>query len=98
MTALRDSGAEYLKAYLVSVDPFQGNLYEVMELLDLMEIDPDTGLTFREIQQAALREHKTQKDASLIGVELLPNYRWERYLPVFGPSDLSLADYLSGRS
>ena len=87
---LRDLGEEFIKGYLVSVDPFQGNIYEDMELLDLMEINPDTGLTYREMQQAALMEHRTQEDASLIGVELLPNYRWERYLPVFAPPALSL--------
>ena len=51
-------------------------------------------LSYREIQGVALKEHYTQGDASLIGVELLPNFRWEQYSPVFWELDLSPERYI----
>ena len=62
--------------------------------MDMMETDMQSGLTYREIQCNALKEYRTQGDASLIGVELLPNFRWERYYPVFWNLNVSLEEYI----
>ena len=95
LAELRSKGQNLVKGYLVSVDHFQEeSLYPELELVDLMEVDPATGLTYREIQRAALAEHRTQGDASLIGVELLPNFKWEQYSAVFWDFDVSLDDYI----
>jgi LmbE family N-acetylglucosaminyl deacetylase len=87
----------YIKGYLVSVDPFQRkDLYPSLERVDMMERDRATGLTYREIQYNALKEHRTQGDASLIGVELLPHFRWEQYYPVIWKLNTSLEGYIKG--
>ena len=84
-------------AYLVSVDPFQGPLYRDLVRLDLMRADPLSGLSYREVQMAALKEHASQADASLLGVEFLPNFRYEQYHPVYWNLPARLADMLSAR-
>jgi LmbE family N-acetylglucosaminyl deacetylase len=84
-------------AYLVSVDPFQKSLYDDLVRLDLMRADPLSGLTFREVQMAALKEHATQADASLLGVELLPNFRYELYHPVYWSLERPLDGLLAAR-
>ena len=84
-------------AYLVSVDPFQGPLYRNLVRLDLMRTDPLSGLSFREVQMAALKEHASQADASLLGVEFLPNFRYEQYHPVYWNLPERLADMLAAR-
>ena len=43
----------------MSVDPFQGPLYGDLVRLDLMKADPASGLSYREVQMAALKEHAT---------------------------------------
>ena len=91
---LQEEGFDAVKGYLVSVDPFQKNLYDDLVHLDLMRIHPENGLSYREIQMAALKEHHTQGDASMIGVELLPNFRWEQYLKIFWSLDMSLEEYV----
>jgi LmbE family N-acetylglucosaminyl deacetylase len=91
---LKGQGFEAVKGFLVSVDPFQ-DLYEELIRLDLMDPHPKSGYTYREIQVAALKEHQTQGDSSLIGVELLPNFGWEQYLPVYWDLEVSLEEYLS---
>jgi LmbE family N-acetylglucosaminyl deacetylase len=92
---LKSMGRSSIKGYLVSVDPFQkSKLHSQLWKIDLMERDPETGLTYREIQGVALKEHGTQGDASLIGVELLPNFRWEQYFPVFWELDLTPEKYI----
>jgi LmbE family N-acetylglucosaminyl deacetylase len=83
--------------YLVSVDPFQGPLYGDLLRLDLMGKDPASGLSYREVQMAALKEHLTQADASLLGVEFLPNFRYEQYHPVYWNLPSTLPDLLAGR-
>ncbi len=89
----------FIKGYLVSVDPFQKrNLYPSLERVDMMERDPVTGLTYREIQFNALKEHRTQGDASLIGVELLPHFRWEQYHPHIWKFDTSLEGYIKSKA
>ena len=91
---LQEEGFDAVKGYLVSVDPFQKNLYDDLVHLDLMRIHPENGFSYREIQMAALKEHHTQGDASMIGVELLPNFRWEQYLKMFWRLDMSLEEYV----
>ena len=96
-TLLRREELPGLRGHLMSVDPFQTVYEDQSELwhLDLMQRRRESGYTYREIQMAALKEHQTQGDASLIGVELLPNFGTERYLPVFWDMDVSLEQYLS---
>ncbi len=83
--------------YLVSVDPFQGPLYGDVVRLDLMKPDPVSGLSYRELQMAALKEHATQADASLLGVEFLPNFRYEQYHPVYWNLPAALPEMLGAR-
>ena len=98
LNRLRSMGRRYVKGFLVSVDPFQKrSLHPRLVSVDCMEKDSETGLTYREIQSVALKEHRTQGDASLIGVELLPNFRWEQYHPVFWELGVSLEQYIRGR-
>ena len=95
---LMSRGDTPIRGYLVSVDPFQKrNLYPFLELVDMRERDPVTGLTYREIQFNALKEHRTQGDASLIGVELLPHFRWEQYYPHIWKFNTSLEDYIKSK-
>ena len=92
--SLRDQGFEAVKGCLVSVDPFQ-NLQEEPIRLNLMAPDPKSGYSYREIQVAALKEHQTQGDSSLIGVELLPNFEWEQYLAVYWDLEISFEEYFA---
>jgi LmbE family N-acetylglucosaminyl deacetylase len=95
---LRSRGGAAPRGYVVAVDPFQrASLHPRVEKVDMMERDGETGLTYREIQCLALKEHRTQGDASLIGVELLPNFRWETYSPVYWSLGQSLEAYVRGR-
>ena len=97
LRSLREEGKDFVKGYLVSVDPFQArNLYIEMEKIDMMEKDSYSGLSLREIQCAALKEHRTQGDASCIGLELLPNFRWERYSKVYWELGVTPEAYVHG--
>ncbi len=92
-------GNSFIQGYLVSVDPLQKKkLYPSLERIDMMEKDPVTGLTYREIQFNALKEHQTQGDASLIGVELLPHFRWEQYYPHIWKLDTSVEGYINSKN
>lgn len=69
----------FIKGYIVSVDPLQYEVYPKRISIDAMEMDPKLGIPYRLIQREALEQHITQRDASVIGVEILPNFQYEYY-------------------
>lgn len=76
--ALAEKG-NTVKAHITSVDPLQRGFYPNRFSVNAVTRDEESGLSFRDIQAQALLEHKTQRDASVIGVEVLKNYRSEFY-------------------
>ncbi len=84
----------FLKGLIVSVDPLQKHLYNKKIMINGMVTRKDS-YTPRMIQQMALREHITQRDASVIGVEVLPNFEYEYYHPIFWDINTTLENYLS---
>ncbi len=66
-------------AYLASVDPFQRHLYPVT--VAVPKETPQADL--REVQKAALSQHHTQADASVIGLRRLPGVAAEYYIPIY---------------
>jgi LmbE family N-acetylglucosaminyl deacetylase len=66
-------------AHLVAVDPLQTAAYNELLAVDPWEIEPRTGSPYRAIQLQALLAHKTQRDASVVGVETRLAVRAEYY-------------------
>jgi len=69
----------FIKGYIVSVDPLQCEVYPHRISIDAMEIEHKLDIPYRLIQREALEQHITQRDASVIGVEILPNFQYEYY-------------------
>ena len=69
----------FIKGYIVSVDPLQREAYPGRIRIDAMGRDRKLDIPYRLIQREALKQHITQRDASVIGVEILPNFRYEYY-------------------
>ena len=69
----------FIKGYIISVDPLQRKVYPERISIDTMEIDHKLDIPYRLIQREALEQHITQRDASVIGVEILPNFQYEYY-------------------
>ncbi len=84
----------FIRGFIVSVDPLQRECYPERITIDGMK-PIRNGLTPRIIQQAALSQHITQRDASVIGREVLPNFRYEYYHPVIWKMGVTLEKYLS---
>ncbi|HUX20676.1 MAG TPA: PIG-L family deacetylase, partial [Spirochaetia bacterium] len=80
---LRDRGMDFVRAHLVAVDPMLRSQYPSAFGIDVMAIDRSSGLAYRAIQVAALKTHETQRDASVIAVEVLPNFADEYYVAQF---------------
>ncbi len=76
--------------YLVSVDPFQRELYPVTFGVPKRGPAADLG----KVQEAALSQHHTQADASVIGLRRLVGLPAEYYLPVFWGLEESLGSIL----
>jgi LmbE family N-acetylglucosaminyl deacetylase len=76
--------------YLVSVDPFQRSLYPATVGVPKKE----TAVDLAEVQKAALSQHHTQADASVIGIRRLVGIPEEYYLPVFWDLEESLGSML----
>jgi LmbE family N-acetylglucosaminyl deacetylase len=91
---LRSSGEGFVKGYLVSIDPYQVDRYSGVTNVDARVRDGESGLTYRSIQALALKEHVTQRDASVIGVNRLSNLPREFYKVLYWDLDLSLQEYL----
>ena len=84
-----------VKAHITSVDPLQRGYYPDSISVNAMLKDEESGLSFRGIQALALSEHKTQRDASVIGVEVLSNFRSEYYQERFWNIDCDIESFLS---
>jgi len=84
----------FIKGFVVSVDPLQRKCYPERITIDGMKA-PSNGPLPRIVQQLALSQYITQRDASVIGREVLPNFRYEYYHPVIWKMKLTLEKYLS---
>lgn len=84
-----------VRAHITSVDTLQRGVYPDRIAVNAMLKDAETGLTYRDIQAQALLEHRTQRDASVIGVEVLKNFRSEFYHVRFWNLDGNIESYLS---
>lgn len=78
------------EGYLVSVDPFQRDLYPATLGVPKRLLGVDLGA----VQKAALSQHHTQADASVIGIQRLVGLPAEYYFPVFWNLDESLGSVL----
>lgn len=78
------------EGYLVSVDPFQKELYPATFGVPKRQPEADFG----EVQKAALSQHHTQADASVIGLRRLVGLPAEYYLPIFWGLEESLGSIL----
>ncbi len=93
LTVLRERGHYFVKGHLVSVDPLQKDRYKEVLGINAMERVPYSGLTFRAIQALALKEHITQRDASVVGLERLPNFKYEYYHKIRWAFDQPVQEY-----
>jgi LmbE family N-acetylglucosaminyl deacetylase len=96
-TALRrlhTDGHTFVKGHLVSIDPYQVDRYDGVTAVDALSHDADSGLAYRAIQALALKEHVTQRDAAVIGVNRLSHLDAEFYKALHWEIDLSLEEYL----
>ncbi|MBA7483770.1 1D-myo-inositol 2-acetamido-2-deoxy-alpha-D-glucopyranoside deacetylase [subsurface metagenome] len=91
LAALKLAGDKFVMGHLVSVDPLQRGLYPAAFKLEVM----GHGVYFRFQQLKALKVHETQRDASVIGVEVRANFKDEYYNPEFWDSGMTLDEYLS---
>ncbi len=91
---LKEEGYSYPKGYIVSVDPLQRSKYSYVITLNAMATDERNNYSYREIQELALLQHVTQRDASIIGVEILPNFEKEYYHPVKWEIEDTLENYI----
>jgi LmbE family N-acetylglucosaminyl deacetylase len=92
---LRSEGGFIPSGRLVSIDPMQKALYPDAVGINAVGIDSTCGLTYRAIQAAALAEHQTQRDASVIGVENLSGFNSEYYRMLSWDLPLSIETYLT---
>lgn len=88
------SGRSYLKGHLVSIDPYQVDRYSGVTGFDAQVQDSESGFAYRAIQTLALKEHVTQRDASVIAVSRLSNLPREYYKALHWDLGQSLEQYL----
>jgi LmbE family N-acetylglucosaminyl deacetylase len=91
---LRREGGDFVKGHLVSIDPYQVDRYNGVTNVDAQNLDDHSGLAYRSIQALALKEHITQRDASVIGVSRLSHLPEEHYKAMYWDLDQSLEEYL----
>jgi LmbE family N-acetylglucosaminyl deacetylase len=91
---LRQDGGDYVKGHLVSVDPCQQDRYTGLVGVDSRLADPESGLAYRDIQMLALREHISQRDASVIAINRLARYPDELYKVRFWDLSGAVEEYL----
>ena len=89
LAALQSAGDSPVRAHLVAVDPLQREAYDRLIALSPWETDPRTGESFRSVQLRALSEHKTQRDASVVGVETRLAVPAEFYAVAYWDPDFS---------
>ena len=78
----------------MSIDPYQVGCYGGVTTVNASQRDEGSGLTYRSIQTLALREHVTQRDASVIGVSRLSPLPQEYYKALCWDLEGSLEGYL----
>ena len=86
--------ADFMTGHLVSIDPRFAHLFEKAFGLDVSGLDPSTGLTYREIQIEALKQHITQRDATIIAVDAVADLPHEYYLTKKWRSPITLDRFL----
>jgi LmbE family N-acetylglucosaminyl deacetylase len=86
LAMLAAGGGPSPREVLVGVDPRQKSRYRGLIAVPAAEAGNARGESFREIQLRALKEYASQQDAAL-GLELLPRYRAEYYLPLFNAEE-----------
>lgn len=91
LAGLKLAGDKFVMGHLVSVDPLQRGLYPAAFKLEVM----GRNIPFRFQQLQALKAHETQRDASVIGVEVRANFKDEYYNLEFWDSGMTLDEYLS---
>jgi LmbE family N-acetylglucosaminyl deacetylase len=91
---LREDGHTFVKGHLVSIDPYQVDRYDGVTSVDALRHDGTSGMDYRAIQTLALKEHVTQRDAAVIGVNRLSRLDEEFYKALYWELDLSLEEYL----
>jgi LmbE family N-acetylglucosaminyl deacetylase len=91
---LRRSGKSFVKGHLVSIDPYQVDRYTGVTAVDAQVQDSESGFAYKAIQALALKEHVTQRDASVIGVSRLSHLPQEFYKALFWDLEEPLEDYL----
>lgn len=79
----------------VSVDPLQRGLYPDAVGIRADMTDSGCGLTYRAVQAAALAEHRTQRDAAVVGVENLSGFDREYYEILSWKFPFSIEEYLN---
>jgi len=88
---VRLRGRHRVEAVLRSVDPRFRASYPEAEGIDALESIPGGAASARSVQVLALREHRTQRDATVVAVESLTSQRRELYMADFasdaGPLD-----------
>ncbi|TVR28772.1 MAG: PIG-L family deacetylase, partial [Spirochaetaceae bacterium] len=81
------------QGYLVSVDPFQKQFYPSAVAVPRSP----RGQDLRQVQRAALSQHHTQADASVIGIRRLADLPSEYYQPQFWNLPESLGNLIGAR-
>ncbi|NOY08669.1 MAG: VWA domain-containing protein [Spirochaetes bacterium] len=94
VSRINSMDGKFIKGYIVSVDPLQREVYPGKIRINAMKIDQDLDVPYRIIQRAALKQHITQRDASVIGVEILPDFKYEYYFPEKWKLPVSLENYV----
>lgn len=96
LSYLDSRGEDPVRAHLITVDPMLTSRYKGVFGVNVMALAPRSGLTYRTIQVAALKEHATQRDASVIAVEVLPNFAEEYYVARSWNLAVSPSRYFAG--
>ncbi|MBT3274734.1 MAG: PIG-L family deacetylase, partial [Spirochaetales bacterium] len=94
LSGLAESGLYLPKGRLVSIDPLQRAMYSDTIGIRADVEHPQSGLNHRGVQIAALSEHVTQRDASIIGVENLSGFDREYYRMLDWSIMLPIEEYL----
>ncbi len=81
------------QGYVVSVDPFQKQFYPSAVAIPRSP----RGQDLRQVQRAALSQHHTQADASVIGIRRLADLPSEYYLPLFWHLPEALGNLIGAR-
>lgn len=91
---VRLRGRHTVIAHARSVDPRFRDTYDDVQALDSLEHPGGGELTYRGLQVRALKEHRTQRDATVVALETLTSQRWEYYVTTFWGEALPLDRFL----